>query len=61
MPVFVVLAAEKKNTRAAWVGKPPMGKASKICGIGGMVDALDLGSSVYGVRVRVPYPVPMRR
>lgn len=33
----------------------------RLCGIGGMVDALDLGSSVYGVRVRVPYPVPMRR
>lgn len=33
-------------------------KSIVICGIGGMVDALDLGSSVYGVRVRVPYPAP---
>lgn len=48
MPVFVVLAAEKKNTRAARVGKPPMGKLPRICGIGGMADALDLGSSDLG-------------
>ena len=28
-----VLAAEKKNTRAAWVGKPPMGKLPKYAGL----------------------------
>ena len=33
-------------------------KGSFICWIGGMADALDLGSSVFDVRVQVPYPVP---
>ena len=30
---FCSLAAEKKNTRAAWVGKPPMGKLPKYAGL----------------------------
>ena len=30
----------------------------QICGIGGMADALDLGSSVPDVWVQVPHPAP---
>ena len=32
-----------------------------ICGIGGMADALDLGSSVPYVWVQVPHPAPIVR
>ena len=55
--IWEISVAVAQSAVNRWVtGSNPVSPA--ICWIGGMADALDLGSSVFDVRVQVPYPVP---